>query len=328
MNTNEIKNWHRLFEACIKINQIKPWHFLKEEQLVVLQLENKKIPIIASLIGSSQDCFGITLFHTVKAQKMLANLLFKTIDIVDPISYEATLQESLTCYFSNRDELDQEDYQLIKELGYSFNGKYQWPQFISMTVGYVPRQLSSEEVTLFTDCLELLYPHLFEMAQQETKRSEFQTFIISHKKIEALLAPYPLYENNRPIKVPFKNELMVRKLKKQAMTNLNLDLTYLYTNQIDESEEVMVLILGVDTSNGDTLITNFALGNQPIPPIIFQDLNDLILNIGRPQKINVRIEDLYYHLVDFCEQLEIELVLEPNLTKLEEVCSTFTDFLI
>lgn len=331
MDTNQIKNWHRLFDVSKKINQIKPWNFLKEEQLLVLQLENRESPVIVSIIGSNQHCFGLVLFHTPRSQKMLSNLMFETIDIIDPMSYEVAMQESLTCYFSNRDELDKEDYKLVKELGYSFRGKHQWLQFVAMSVGLVPQQLSPEEVILFADCLELLYPVLSEIAHKESDMSEVQTLTISQEKMETSQLPYPLYETNRLKKEPFKNELMIKNLKKQPMTNLELDFTYIYTNQIDdvdEIDEVLVLILGVDKANGDSLITNFALGNHPVVPIVFEDLKELIINIGRPQKINVRLEELFYQLADFCDQLEIELVLEPDLEKLEEVCVDFIELFL
>jgi hypothetical protein len=64
------------------------------------------------------------------------------------------VQKALTATFENREELDKEDLQVIRDLKLKFRGRNGWPQFRSYLPGYVPWFLSAGQSRFLTTVLE------------------------------------------------------------------------------------------------------------------------------------------------------------------------------
>ncbi|WP_445667725.1 DUF7309 domain-containing protein [Oceanobacillus sp. FSL W8-0428] len=54
---------------------------------------------------------------------------------------------------NNQEDLDREEYELIKCLGRKYRGKYQWPPFVSMIPDQLPWMINQEESLLLKDIL-------------------------------------------------------------------------------------------------------------------------------------------------------------------------------
>ena len=67
------------------------------------------------------------------------------------------LQNNLTCYWGNREELSVKQRNIIKELGYTYRGKNNWLYFMSFKKGYMPYNLDAEEVAKMTSYLSSLH---------------------------------------------------------------------------------------------------------------------------------------------------------------------------
>src|SRR5690606_10296533 len=76
-------------------------------------------------------------------------------------------QRSLLLSLSDRDELDKEDYQIIKEAGMTFRGKKQRPMFRSYTPGMYPWLIDEEEARLLLVAIEQALLLLKEVKEEE-----------------------------------------------------------------------------------------------------------------------------------------------------------------
>lgn len=70
-------------------------------------------------------------------------------------SAEATFsQNCLALWFGKKNELDQTDLKIIRQLGLNFRGANAWPQFRSLQPGYLPWYLTDIEASYLALCLE------------------------------------------------------------------------------------------------------------------------------------------------------------------------------
>lgn len=145
------EEWNELFDAADQVKNKKPWLELYDDQLIAIWSEAINDYAYCSIMGNARESYGATCFLGSKG-------LLSFFDIMDSDPYEdnpALLfnQYSVTVDFNNRDDLDEEEYDLIKRLGRKYRGKYQWPSFVSMVPDQLPWRINQEECLILTDIL-------------------------------------------------------------------------------------------------------------------------------------------------------------------------------
>ncbi|WP_439778215.1 DUF7309 domain-containing protein [Lysinibacillus xylanilyticus] len=83
--------------------------------------------VLVSVMGAGGEEFGLMIFDMENGYDSLAKILFEK-NISSDFSYSLN---ALTVNFVDSEELDPEDYQLIKDCGMSYRGKKNWIQFRS-----------------------------------------------------------------------------------------------------------------------------------------------------------------------------------------------------
>ena len=314
MERKNQSEWSELFSTLKVISRLKPWEFISENQLFIIHLKNRNFPIVFQMIGQMGECPGVIMYHTRRGQKILSNLMYESIPIVDPLSYPVSQQEAAIIYFNNRDELSFEEYRLIKDLGYSFRGKHQWPSFTIFKSGEIPREFNKSEIILFERCLSAFLSLLSSKVFDNRKNGHY---IIGEPGIE-INDEFNLYEDNQLKPVPFKNKVLMKRLLKQPLEEIELEISYVYTDMLNDEDKVIPFFMIVDDEGlifkGDYIENPKTLMNK-----IQRGLTEFIELFGRPKKIKVRVEDLYYELYNLCDQLEIELIIDINLDRFDEV---------
>lgn len=148
-----LEEWRALYEAAAKIKELKPWERFWDMDLFALG-EGEDV-VFAVILGRGGECYGISIYEGLEGLNdfmMLCNQAKLNLSE----TYVGFTQNNLTCYWGNRDELSQEQYQIIKSLGYKFRGKNQWPYFMSYRTGYLPYNMDAEEVGRMTVYLSRL----------------------------------------------------------------------------------------------------------------------------------------------------------------------------
>ncbi|MBW8349598.1 plasmid pRiA4b ORF-3 family protein [Bacillus sp. IITD106] len=162
-------DWNALLEKAREFNKAKPWEKLDDDEIFVVIDPLTGEPLFCSILGAGGEEYGMAVYIGDEGLKSL----FRTME--DNTAYFDILlhQRSLLLSLSDRDELEKEDYQIIKEAGMSFRGKKQWPMFRSYMPGMYPWLIDEEEARLLLVAIEQALLLLKEVEEEELYISFF-----------------------------------------------------------------------------------------------------------------------------------------------------------
>lgn len=238
------KNWIRLFELVDDFKKLKPWQWLWSNQVIMVQVPDLDEFAYASVMGRDGSEFGLAAYIGNDGLRSFKEAL--NWEGEEPFDFMAR-QRSIVLSLSDRNELEQEDYRLIKNLGLRFRGKKQWPMFRSMKPGYHPWMLEDEEVQMFVVILE--------QVMEATRQAQGNSALIPEADQEKWYARVPVastqgriwreqwlkpvLKKEQSLSVPlFVSELKLKQLRKQ-FRNLNKTIefgTFYAPNPVQENE--------------------------------------------------------------------------------------------
>lgn len=133
-----------------KFSQLAPWQWLDDDQIFAVQLPKTGEFAYCSVMGGAGEEFGLSAFIGEEGLNFLLRVLkgsgLEHDDIIE--------NRSFVLSFCDREELGPEDYHLIKQAGFNFRGRRQWPMFRSLVPGYHPFPLNQEEAEQFSIIME------------------------------------------------------------------------------------------------------------------------------------------------------------------------------
>ena len=217
-----LDEWRDLYAVVTRIKALQPWEHLWDMDLIALS-DGEETAYI-SVLGRNGECFGLSVYEGLEGLNDFMLMTLQEKMNLAP-TYVMYSQNSLTCYWGNREELSKEQRNIIKELGYSYRGKNQWLYFMSYAEGYYPYNLDREEVIRMTRYMTLLE--------------------------EALIAYYKFSENE---KVPFEEEkLFAYSIDSTGAKHWGIEevpfTSYQYLNLIIEDEELLEELNQVNKTN-------------------------------------------------------------------------------
>jgi len=149
--TNE--QWRRLYEAAVSVKELAPWEWMTETDVFGVQdPETEEIGFV-NVMGMLGEHFGVSLYPNRRALYD-----FWALEETGPeINPDALLEiPQLQVSFEDRDELDARDRKVIKELGFKFRGRKEWPMFRSYRPGFFPWFFEAEEARSLAEALNQL----------------------------------------------------------------------------------------------------------------------------------------------------------------------------
>ena len=132
-----LDQWKELYEITLKIKELEPWKYLWDMDIISILLPGRKEPCFFSIMGRGGDCYGINTYVDYDG-------LNDFYDIADsskngmPVDYVMLKQNALCCYLGDREDVQDKQKNVIKDLGLKFRGKNQWIYFESYKEGYFP----------------------------------------------------------------------------------------------------------------------------------------------------------------------------------------------
>lgn len=133
-------DWKTLIEKAKMLNAMKPWEVLDDNQIFAIADPMDGQLLFCSVLGAGGKEYGLGVYIGDEGLHALRTTLSD-----EPPLDIFFQQRSLLLSFSDRDELDNQDYQFLKQLGLSFRGRKQWVQLRSFVPGYYPWMLDEEE---------------------------------------------------------------------------------------------------------------------------------------------------------------------------------------
>ncbi|WP_066185957.1 MULTISPECIES: plasmid pRiA4b ORF-3 family protein [Gracilibacillus] len=205
------QEWNLLFDYIEEIKQLKPWETLTDTQIVGIWSTELGDYMYASIMGNGEVTYGISFFPGSKALLQF----FQSTEEEEP-SIDLR-QRAITVYLNNRDELEPEEYDLIKSLGRSYRGKHEWPSFLSLAPNKMPWMIDHEEALLLISVLPVLRIMIKELKDKDVPESGDHIFAVNQKGQDIYLSIDDLIQEvNESFDVSLNiPELEIKRLKKE-----------------------------------------------------------------------------------------------------------------
>lgn len=136
--------WEMTLEKAKKFFQAKPWESLTENDLFVIVEPNTNQYLFCKISGQAGEEYGLEIYIGLDGFFTLLALVSGEDLELDGLHKAHVLFVS----FVDREELQIQDYNLIKAHSTTFHGKSSWPCFVSFEPGYYPWIMEEEDATL------------------------------------------------------------------------------------------------------------------------------------------------------------------------------------
>jgi Domain of unknown function (DUF6930) len=325
--------WGRLLESAIRIKQMAPWEWMNENDVFGVQDPETGDIGFVSVMGALGQHVAVAVYLGAAAFVKFLSLQQAPPDILD--EYPELLLEipQLQVSFEDREELEDWERQLLRNLNLKFRGRKAWPRFQSFRPGFMPWRLEPEEIRFLALALQ-------QLEQVAPRVKEDRSFLLGEDPGMLLIragrtrdwiagewedrceriSPPPLPQ------VPFTwDSRHIKKLKRSASRGdiMELDL-FMFPGRIGEKGErpqvgyVLLalhaqsnMVFGVEIL-GVTESIEHMLGR--IPGWILSKLADHGL---RPKEIHIQSARLFDVLQPAFKELGTKIVLKPALKKLQ-----------
>ena len=200
--------WPETLELAKEFHRSKPWEIMGDGDIFGVLDPISGEMMYCSILGSADEMYGLAVYEGYEGYYMLLNI----VNGIAPTQFDIQqYQNSLLLSFEDREDLEKEEYDLVKAYDVSFRGRKSWPSFRSFKPGYYPWFMDNRDAQKMLFALhEALFvveemkkglylpdivndEELFIRIPSETKEMfEFESKIIG---IEHLQKLNPVYKN-------------------------------------------------------------------------------------------------------------------------------------
>ncbi|MCL0060626.1 hypothetical protein M1O54_06785 [Dehalococcoidia bacterium] len=146
------KEWAALYQAAIEFKAIAPWQWMADDDLFAVENPSDGEVGYCSVLGKAGEEFGLVVFVGPEGYRSYLQMI--TSEVGPESFFDIWVNgRSLSVTFSDRDEIQKEDRDIIRLLELRFRGRKAWPLFRSQRPGYVPWYLDQGEVLFLTAAL-------------------------------------------------------------------------------------------------------------------------------------------------------------------------------
>ncbi len=322
------EQWEKLYEVTKMIKKIEPWNFLYDTDIITIKLSERKEPLFCSIMGALGECFAISIYRDYSE----LSGLYKIRDGADlPSCIIMSYQNCLTCYFGDRDEMADEDMQVLRDLGLRFRGNNNWIYFRNHKAGYYPWFISYEDCEILISAFQNLYMAILALGQGilvdfdngdtllrefSKERDEWINYAASMPEI-----PY-IYD-----KIKINNELLIKKMmnKKKTANEIECELFCpimpIQENKSDRPYLPQMFVMA-------DIKTEMMINYEMVQPednkvqLVLDILIDYILKNGRPKTIYVRDDKMTGIIADLCKRIDVKLIEQLNLPIIDDFISS------
>ncbi|MFQ6105230.1 MAG: hypothetical protein ACE5OP_13225 [Candidatus Glassbacteria bacterium] len=328
-NNPTLKQWQELYGTFLRVKEIEPWRWMEEIDIFGVQdPESGEIGFV-SVMGTLGEHYAVAVY--LGQEGLYGFWGFQEMEPDFPAEHLMEVPQ-IQASLENRKFLDEEDREVIRNLGLTFRGKQAWPLFRSYRPGFVPWSLEAEEARFLTHALEQTIDVALRFKEDESllMMPDEETYLVRVplKKKRGLVWEDRMVRVSPPepyqIPVEVDSETLDALTRLPAKkTSLEVDL-FMFPSMVWESSSrpfYTYILLVVDGHTGqilghDPLIADPSMEAMwgLIPGLVAKHL----LKLGfLPQEIKVRSELMHTLLSTFVEELGVKLNPTRNLRKLD-----------
>lgn len=322
-----IESWKKLYEIATEIKGMKPWENFWDMDIINLADED----VYISILGRNGETYGISVYEGENGFDKFKLLTMQQELNISP--YMAMhMQDNLTCYWGDREELSKKQRDVIKELGYKYRGKNQWLYFMSYKTNYMPYNLDGDEVIRMTKYLSIL-KNALELYFKESPQIDFEReymLCYSNKKITAKKTDFYDFGFNG-IQMA-DNVNLVNDLKKlpKSLGTLEIDILPMFIAINDKSYDRPAnptVCMIVDKKSKMVLASEMSTPETGVFGNFANTIIDTFFRYGLPKRINICNSITGSLLEDLCNILDIKLGYEDELPAIEEAEESLMRFM-
>lgn len=218
-----LKDWKKLYETAVAFKKIAPWEWMNETDIFGVQNPKTGETGYCCIMGELGEMLAIAVYNGTEGLQGYLKIQKGTIKPGNPDSL--FIQDCLMLSFENKRMVEEDDSEIINDLGLKFRGKNAWPIFRSYKPGFFPWFLNKHEVLFMTIvleqaikiCLEVQQGTIADLSPKRnryfTRVSEEEAGLISWK--DKWLEPAPLKEKDVVVTGPV-DEMRMQRVKKAA----------------------------------------------------------------------------------------------------------------
>lgn len=326
----KINDWKRLYEIATEIKELKPWNYFWDMDVIYL----KDADAYVSILGRNGETYGISVYEGKSNFDG-----FKIIAAQDKLGIDSRfamyLQNNLTCYWGDRDELSQKQRNTIKELGYKYRGHNQWLYFMSYKNDYIPFNFDKDEVLRMTKYLELLLCAIKEyvsaMPVIDFAKGNLMCYEAKRNKFSA--KKYDMWDFGfNAVDLSEDEELMsVLKALPKTKTTVEIDIMATFARIDDKAYDRPVnptICIATDAKSG--MILSMKISSPEIDA--FMNFANVFVNIlfehGLPKSVCVNNAVLATCIEHVCDILRIEIKVQAFLPTVMEAMESAMQFMM
>ena len=315
-----------LIELSAELNNLKPWRFFNNEEIIAIMIEDFEFPFFVSVMGAGETEYGLMIYDEDSYPTLMKILSGKQPSKEDMLNLTA-----FVINFVDREDLDDRDYLMIKEHGFSFRGKKRWIQFRS----YIPGTVATIPTFSEVEVMKLIAYSMLQLTEDflngEWEYPEVPDHIYPVLKIsrDGEIEEFQLlnigYENHKQPLLVELNDLERAQYKRKPKEKLQLEFDLFYLSnpvapeKLGEREKFPVVCVALERGTGDVIAHN-VIPFPKVPFITQQLFKDFVMEMPfRPNKIFVS-KEVKEVLQPLCKLLAIELVGSelPNVQLFKE----------
>ncbi|RCW77269.1 plasmid pRiA4b ORF-3 family protein [Saliterribacillus persicus] len=328
-----IEEWQELFDLADKLYKVKPWKNIADEQIIAIWNPELDDYVYCSVMGNAGIMEGIACYPGKDGLMSLIQTIFNH-DNEEELDVDLIMnQRTITLSFDNKDMLEENDISLIEEVGRNYRGKKGWPSFLMQEPGYLPWQLTHEEVSI----LKQTIPHIIDISKKvnegslnfDTATSKWFARNLDSKGNwrDDTVDPKDQFDQANMIPNPplLISEIELMRVKKQfEKINHPLELDFvLFPEPVQEGPNdrgfFPELMLAVDKKS--TQVIHHEMFPPSKDPKKYQEdfVSMLVKNEFIPKEIWMRNEKFIAYLKPVLNFFSIKLIEVHHLEKMEEL---------
>lgn len=322
-------DYKTLFQVADELKKLKPWNYFENGDIIAIQLADMKF--FVSVMGAGGQEYGLMIYDEDFGYASLEKIITGA-----PLTKDFSIEMSaLTVNYVDRDELEKDDYDLIKEHGLTFRGKKNWIAFRTYDPGLVPVHPDFEDVEIMIDVIKVMIAitkmRMNGWTYPNVAINEYPLFNVRDDEDIELLGILKMERiENLGIEIEI-NYLEIAKMKKKPKNMKPIELEYFYLPYpvADQGERPLYPVINVMVDNS----TGAVIANEviPFPKHSFvqqQFFWQMLMGMpALPSKIFVAKETERI-LKPLAKLVGIELLVSdlPNIQDLKEIMYNYPPF--
>lgn len=318
-----LEQWEELYDLAIEITKLKPWNAYWDMDLIAVETKKNEEPNFVSIMGKGGTCTGISVYRGMEGYSDFCQISNDDYNV--PATFVMSDQNCITCYWGNRDEVDDDMYSIIKQLGLRFRGNGNWIYFKTFEKKSFPSLPNYGEVKMLIET----YKGLIEtLKHEEYQESIFDKGdIIYTQKDEdnhwfSYTVPRPM-EPERYNTILINDTNLIDHFKNMDDSDLELaiDMDYMMVPTNDKGFERPINPLAYivfDLRNDQILHFDLIHPDQEDYEVIMNNFLGVIEHFGKPKHVYARNPYILNWLDFICEKLDIPLV-EDDLEEIDDI---------